>query len=380
MFAQQWTGDMPSKKRGRDDDGDSDVAIGGTEGFTEHRNKRLQSLPFRTSPASKRLSFPPSFNSGPVSIRNSFEPHQHNHKAVPSHSDSEHAHRLSVQRAGFVNSTSPSPSLVMPRPVEETAFSHAPEMVDGYRAGDLDMDMDMDVADISQAHNFNHLGAGPSQPDPVQPGGITSRMPTPIHCSFAAQVRGNNWGGAAGNALHSSGFAPPPDQSVPRSLDHNAMTDYDHVCDRRLPSPISEGGADELGSPRMVLDTQLRQGLPPRAASAMDFTAPERTPSVHSTFSDLAGESNSTRSSYSGHTSSSNCDGCVADDLANANAMDIEHSIPSPKKGHTRSRHTLNSWTQNVPGMKKTFSIGYRADCEKCRLKVPGHFNHIIVS
>lgn len=29
---------MPSKKRGRDDDGDGDVAIGGTEGFTEHRN------------------------------------------------------------------------------------------------------------------------------------------------------------------------------------------------------------------------------------------------------------------------------------------------------------------------------------------------------
>jgi hypothetical protein len=52
---------------------------------------------------------------------------------------------------------------------------------------------------------------------------------------------------------------------------------------------------------------------------------------------------------------------------------------PSPKKGHTRSRHTVNNWTQNL-GMKKSFSIGYRADCEKCRLKVPGHFNHIIVS
>lgn len=42
MFAQQWGGDMSSKKRGRDDDGDGDVAIGGTEGFTEHRNVRAE--------------------------------------------------------------------------------------------------------------------------------------------------------------------------------------------------------------------------------------------------------------------------------------------------------------------------------------------------
>lgn len=34
MAFQQWG--QQSKKRGRDDDGD--VAIGGTEGFTEHRN------------------------------------------------------------------------------------------------------------------------------------------------------------------------------------------------------------------------------------------------------------------------------------------------------------------------------------------------------
>lgn len=36
---------MPSKKRGRDDDGDGDVAIGGTEGFTEHRNVRDKLAP-----------------------------------------------------------------------------------------------------------------------------------------------------------------------------------------------------------------------------------------------------------------------------------------------------------------------------------------------
>jgi hypothetical protein len=30
--------------------------------------------------------------------------------------------------------------------------------------------------------------------------------------------------------------------------------------------------------------------------------------------------------------------------------------------------------------MKKSFSMGFRADCDKCRAKVPGHFNHIIIS
>lgn len=274
-----------------------------------------------------------------------------------------------------------NPSLVMSRPAEEDAFSHAPEMVDGYRTSEDDVDMDMDGADTTQELNFHHLEAGSSQPDPVQPGGITSRMPTPIHCSFAAQIRGNNWGGAAGGVLQTSGFPPPLDRCVPRSLDQNAMTDWNHIRDRRLPSPISEGGGEELGSPRAALDTQLRPGLPPRAASAMDFSAPARTPNSLSILSDLVGETTSSAgSSYSGHTNSNNCDGCAAEEYAHANAMDIELSTPSPKKGHTRSRHTLNSWTENVPGMKKTFSIGYRADCEKCRLKVPGHFNHIIVS
>ncbi|CAL3963855.1 hypothetical protein PZA11_001355 [Diplocarpon coronariae] len=53
------------------------------------------------------------------------------------------------------------------------------------------------------------------------------------------------------------------------------------------------------------------------------------------------------------------------------------------KKGHTRSKHSLRNWTGlgselAGTGMKRSFSMGYRADCEKCRMKVPGHFSHII--
>lgn len=338
--------------------------------------KRLQSLPFRTSPASKRLSFPPAFNNGSLSNNTSFNTPQPPHTITPNDSDSEDANKFNMLHEAAAPFMAPG---AVPTPqTADAAFTHAPEMVDEYRMNDVDMDMDMDGADSGSGMHAGgaiHLGPGPSQPDLVQPGSITSRMPTPIQPSFAAQVRGNNWGGAAGNLMHSSAFShPPPDRSIPRSLDHHAMADWNLVQNRRLPSPISESGGEELGSPRMVLDTQLRQGMPPRAASAMDFSAPPRTPSALSTFSDVTGDSSSgSGSNYSGNTFST-------DSCSGANAMDIEPPVaPSPKKGHARSRHVLNGWTE-MPGMKKTFSIGYRADCEKCRQKVPGHFNHIIVS
>jgi hypothetical protein len=55
------------------------------------------------------------------------------------------------------------------------------------------------------------------------------------------------------------------------------------------------------------------------------------------------------------------------------------------KKGHQRSKHSLRQWSgfggdmsSAGVGMKRSFSMGYRSDCEKCRMKVPGHFSHII--
>ena len=63
-------------------------------------------------------------------------------------------------------------------------------------------------------------------------------------------------------------------------------------------------------------------------------------------------------------------------------ASSQEKETPT-KKGHQRSKHSLRQWTgfgeANGNGvMKRSFSMGYRADCEKCRMKVPGHFSHII--
>jgi hypothetical protein len=66
------------------------------------------------------------------------------------------------------------------------------------------------------------------------------------------------------------------------------------------------------------------------------------------------------------------------------NSSHQEHDKETPtKKGHQRSKHSLRNWTGlelggPAHGMKRSFSMGYRADCEKCRMKVPGHFSHII--
>ncbi|KAI0998637.1 hypothetical protein K3495_g9560 [Podosphaera aphanis] len=53
-------------------------------------------------------------------------------------------------------------------------------------------------------------------------------------------------------------------------------------------------------------------------------------------------------------------------------------------KGHSRSDNVPQSYTTgntrnpSASGIKKEFFLGYRADCEKCRMKVPGHFSHIV--
>lgn len=187
---------------------------------------------------------------------------------------------------------------------------------------------------------------------------ITGRMPTPIQPSFAAQVRGQNWTaqGPAATAMNGSGYVDA--NAVPRSMageaDWHAMQN-----NRRLPSPISES---EDSSPGMVLDGsqdhhQLSAQLQNSSLSAHSPHAME-----HMEHPNAMHELEALHAAQA------------------AEAADEDPNSPSPsRKGHSRNTHTVNTWTWQ-PGMKRSFSIGYRSDCEKCRLKVPGHFNHIIVS
>lgn len=353
--------------------------------------KRLQTLPLRMSPTSKRRSIPPNF---PPPYPQHSSPTQPD-TITPSDSDSE-----DPNRATYHQNAQHDPRSLGGQTWQATVSStdHRPPsftMEPGPVDGDMDMMMDGPDLHLQSTPASEHLEPGPSQPDPISSSSITNRMPTPIHCSFAAQVRGNNWGGAAGNVMQAVPQTQQPQrepyhgvgmlghESIPRSLDGPTataavMADWNQVQNRRLPSPISETGGEEgseaLGSPPgMILDSSmghlnchghqhpLLSSLPPRANSAMEMGSGP-TMGVPPRFA----------------TPNNIDSGGVSPESPNESAMEVDAGT-SPKKGHTRSRHTLNSWTLQ-PGMKKSFSIGYRADCEKCRMKVPGHFNHIIVS
>ncbi|KAF4122787.1 Conserved hypothetical, protein [Geosmithia morbida] len=289
--------DLP-KKRGRDDE----QVLGNTTAnqhcsFSEHRNKRLHSLPVRTSPRAHAQGLPSvhitPLNASPGQFRHSYleEP------SLPSSSSSAHQHR-----------------------------------------NDTDMDMDGGGGGM-QLHTQYYPAHLEPEVDPSR------RMPTPIQPSFAAQVRGqhNEW---AGNGLQHD---PSADHhSIPRTMT-TGDGDWQAVQNnRRLPSPISECD-DAMSSSDSNSNSNSMNGIAhhhamehPNAVMDMEGRTPSYQQDPDGTGGDPAG--------------------------------------PSPeRRGHIRHKHTINTWTWQ-PGMKKSFSVGYRADCEKCRLKVPGHFNHIVIS
>lgn len=249
--------------------------------------------------------------------------------------------------------------------------------------GACDMDMVMDsqqdgqsFAAVDQSMLYSGVAAGNNN--------AAGRMPTPIQPSFAAQVRSNNgWNGtapAAGSAqmngtvnmghVHSGAIQDP---SVPRTMQTTEC--WPAAVSHRIPSPIMEGDQSGMVSPSMVaeFDTnccsdQHQLATPPGAedtgmmemdASALPLAFPNKHPRQPGTYEPYDPD----------------------EALPPLTQTTSAPATPSPGRspGHIRSRHTLNNWTLQ-PGMKKSFSIGYRADCDKCRAKVPGHFNHIVIS
>ncbi|KAI1434272.1 hypothetical protein GGR50DRAFT_419477 [Xylaria sp. CBS 124048] len=312
MLAHQWP--EATRKRLRDEEAEASNATNGQLGFTEHRNKRLHATSIQSILPTRRRSAPSNF------------PHQDD-TAANSNSVSEH-----------VRTEQPS------------------EMTDM----DLDQDVDMTV---------DHLDS-PEVLQPNQtPSNGTGRIPTPIHCSFAVQVRGNHWGAVPstdnnadttstlpnGKPIAPGQLYPPQDSSAPLSYE-GAAAEWSLVQNRRLPSPICEMGGEDTGaSPGMVLD-----GCPPHSSNAQ--TLPLH-PNIQLS------------------PQPADADAAMGDIEGGSGSPSSAPATPSSrsKYGHCRSKHTINTWTLQ-PGMKKSFSIGYRADCEKCRMKIPGHFNHIIIS
>ncbi|KAF5024230.1 hypothetical protein F66182_3744 [Fusarium sp. NRRL 66182] len=189
---------------------------------------------------------------------------------------------------------------------------------------------------------------------------VNGRIPTPMQPSFAAQVRGQQaeWSGNGASNFGHQNNGYTEDQSIPRTMAGGWQAVQN---DRRLPSPISECDGSMACQP--ITPTGMEFDISPQG-----FTTPGmQHPNVKVEPSPPHEEYHNVMMDVESHCSAHSADG------------ENDPTTPSPRRGHIRSRHTVNNWTWQ-PGMKKSFSIGYRADCEKCRLKVPGHFNHIIVS
>lgn len=169
--------------------------------------------------------------------------------------------------------------------------------------------------DLDMLDDTMHISPSASQSQDSP--SLSGRIPTPIHSSFAPFPRASK-----GDQAQEDHYAD--DEALVNRFKRG----------RRLPSPISEG---EM-SPSILVDGMEDM--------QMEVDRPATSMSQRDTLSDL----------------------------------------PTPtKKGHQRSKHSLRQWSgyggdlQSAgQGVRRSFSMGYRSDCEKCRLKVPGHFSHII--
>ncbi|EFY89203.1 hypothetical protein MAC_04790 [Metarhizium acridum CQMa 102] len=294
------------RKRFRDDEEIANAAAG----FGEHRNKRIQSLPLRNTSRAGQHSPSPSvvpLNASPASAgpRSHFEPFQ-------SASD---------------------------------------------RDGPLQQDAEMDMMDVT-------ISSPPDHDEVAQPSALlldrsTGRMPTPIQPNFAAQVKGQHSGwaatvqtqttpnGVANLGHHVMGISQ--DQRVPRAMTGGPdwQTLQNH---RRLPSPISEMGDpimhDGGDIPTcMMMDSEGQFGQLSQPSPVHGSMSGQPSP-LHA-----MEHPNAIMDADSHH-------------LLQHGESDTDPSSPSPsRKGHQRSKHTVNSWTWQ-PGMKKSFSIGYRSDWE----------------
>ncbi|KAK8097843.1 uncharacterized protein PG998_013329 [Apiospora kogelbergensis] len=341
-----------ARKRGREEE---DNGAAESMGFGDHRNKRLHSLPLRSSPPQKKWSHHRSLATTTLT-------------PTPTDSDSE-------EMQGRSHLTPWVSTLSMQQ--QQHAPSSSMEV-------DRDTDMMDGAADLSGQSAADGYGSS-----------NTGRIPTPIHATFAAQVRGNNWA-SANQQMHDANsnfgiaeysnhmghagavagqhhaFPPAADPSVPRSLDGSAG--WSMIQNRRLPSPISESGGEETPtSPGMVLDATQQQQQRPYLPHMPHSTNPAAMGALHPNLEICHDHSAET------DTGMVDADGDACSEGGNSPSSAPTTPSPRSKFGHQRSKHTLNSWTIQ-PGMKKSFSIGYRADCDKCRQKIPGHFNHIIVS
>ncbi|KAF2997699.1 hypothetical protein E8E13_006586 [Curvularia kusanoi] len=223
---------------------------------------------------------------------------------------------------------------------------------------DMDYSMDLSEDDLDSqsdvrsqppespfgGHFFRPPTLHPSSSHLSEHSNSTGRIPTPIHSTFNRGSMGmNGFGypssGAAGGvtsaaspSLSGSGLSVRKN----RQAHQDAPTSHSDLLprSRRMPSPISEDDDNIPDTPTAFTQSQLQ------------------------------------RLSFSGE-----------DDVMDGMDMEEEgERIEEPRVVPTtpltpRGRKRSGALTGVTPGR---FSMGFREDCEKCRMKVPGHYAHFL--
>lgn len=193
--------------------------------------------------------------------------------------------------------------------------------VQSSQSNDMDMDMDDDDFDVRSQPQSPFGTSAFMRPAMLNaslfgadPSNANGRIPTPIHPTF----KRGGMNGLGFPASGSAGSISVPSMQAPTS--RKGRQDVDDDRSRRMPSPISED-EDIPDTPTALTQSQLSRLS--FSQDMMDMEAPSALP------------------------------------------------LPLPPTPKTRKRSGA------LTGMGR-FSMGYREDCEKCRMRVPGHYSHFL--
>ncbi|EEH04437.1 conserved hypothetical protein [Histoplasma capsulatum G186AR] len=235
------------------------------------------------------------------------------------------------------------------------------------------------------------------------------RTATPIYGHFTANMSINAMREDSGTANDTSGFVPPS-TTISDSIDVATsiasstrslvvLSDgEDRWRPRRLPSPISEGEISPMTTfsqiDRHFESTTLATANNLRKSSSFTHSW-EKEPADTSTLEPQQ------RSLTPHHSLNHNITSTANDTSGNSTFSDYtKQPVPDQKQRcHIDDNPSIHTWSRQpaydnassensdtaIPQRKKTggpnkmsIAMGYRADCDKCQRRVPGHYSHII--
>ncbi|QKX62432.1 uncharacterized protein TRUGW13939_09593 [Talaromyces rugulosus] len=228
------------------------------------------------------------------------------------------------------------------------------DMVDSYPLQNGDNLSPWPVSAIAAATKGNGSGGGGvrSQPSPIPQHLVSQslnisggRAATPIHGHFTLNMRPERM--TESNSINS-----------PVCLPSKTAEEADWWRRRRLPSPISESG-----------DTAEEQQL----------NEPLTSPPIDE-------EDTLDMSNWPDSPSSMAVDSDITSPPPQTFLQVPEQSLDIPARLYSDDHHHMAAISEPVTTAttrrkgKISFAMGYRADCEKCQMKVPGHYSHIVRS